>query len=109
MKTFKNEIQFLSKEDLIELKNLLKLTLDKTWEVYHNTDVNNITQLDIEMNIIETIKAKIEIVEELIKDKDLIKVKAFNKDNSYQIIDTYNPIQVSVIANKFERFEYLNH
>ena len=102
LETFRNEIKNLQKSDLVELSDLLKSTLNKTWNVYHNTNHDEVEKLQIEIDIIECLNAKLEIVDRLIKEKDLIKVKAF-KDNSdnYKIIDCYNPIDI-IIISKFK-------
>ena len=106
---FRNEIKNLQKSDLVELLNLLEYTLKQTQDVYHNTSPNEIEQLEIEMDILEATNSKLKIVDELIKEKDLIKVKVFENDsNEYKIIDCYNPVDIIVISNKYDRFEYLN-
>lgn len=109
LENFRNEIKNLEKSDLVELLDLLKCTLNNTWNVYHNTNYNEIEKLQIEMDIIEATDSKLKIVEELIKEKDLIKVKVFENDsNEYKIIDCYNPIDIIVVSNQYDRFEYLN-
>ena len=66
-------------------------------------------KLQIEKDIIKATDYKLKIVNELIKEKDLIKVKVFENDSKeYKIIDCYNPIDIIIISNQYDRYEYLN-
>lgn len=109
LENFRNEIKNLEKTDLVELSNLLELVLKQTWNVYFNTSYNELEKLQIEKDIIKATDYKLKIVNELIKEKDLIKVKVFENDSKeYKIIDCYNPIDIFIISNQYDRYEYLN-
>lgn len=61
------------------------------------------------INNLENFRNEIILGNELNKEKDLIKVKVFENDSKeYKIIDCYNPIDIIIISNQYDRYEYLN-
>ena len=61
------------------------------------------------INSLENFRNEIILGNELIKEKDLIKVKVFENDSKeYKIIDCYYPIDIIIISNQYDRYEYLN-
>ena len=67
--------------------------------------MKNINNLENFRNEIKNLE-KTDLVE---LEKDLIKVKVFENDSKeYKIIDCYNPIDIIIISNQYDRYEYLN-